>query len=246
MLAALAVAVASSITAWCRTRDPAGPSESAADVEARVRATCGNCHPFPTPDILPRSAWRDMIQHMASLRRVLRERSFSRGFSLDEVAEWYESRALDELPVEFRLSRDEPGPLRFSRRMIPLGPDSGPGIATVQRLGSGLIPDIDYVLALPNMANGSIHFFNLQRGARRIAAVEHPARVVSGDLDGDGLPDLLISDLGDPMPTDELVGRLVIGINGGDGEFALQTVLDGVGRVADARPVDLDADGDLD
>ena len=48
---------------------------------------------------------------MAELRRVLREESFSRGFSVDEVAEWYESRAPEELPVEFRLSRDEAGPL---------------------------------------------------------------------------------------------------------------------------------------
>ena len=218
------VALASSIVAWCSTPDPAGPSESAADVEARVRATCGNCHPFPAPDILPRPTWRDMIQHMANLRGILREESFSRGFSPDEVAEWYESRALDDLPVEFRLSRDEPSPLRFSRRMLRLGPDSGPGIATVQRLGPGLIPDVDQLLAVPNMANGSIHFFNPQRGARPIGAVEHPARVVSGDLDGDGLPDLVISDLGDPMPTDELVGRLIVGINGGEGNFALQTM----------------------
>jgi hypothetical protein len=243
---ALAVAAASSIFAWCRTRDSVNPSESAADVEARVRAACGNCHPFPTPDILPRPAWRDMIQHMVSLRKILREESFSRGFSVDEVAEWYESRALDELPVEFRLSRNEPGPLRFSRGLIRLGPESGPGVATVQRLESGLIPGVDPMLAAPNMANGSIHLFNPQWGARRIGAVEHPARVVSGDLDGDGLPDLVISDLGDPMPSDELVGRLVVGINGGDGEFALETALDRIGRVADARPVDLDADGDLD
>ena len=92
VLVALAVAAASSIFALCGTRDPAAPSESAADVEARVRATCGNCHPFPTPDILPRSAWRNMIQHMAKLREVLREESFSRGFSAEEVAEIREAR----------------------------------------------------------------------------------------------------------------------------------------------------------
>jgi hypothetical protein len=245
-LAVLAVVAALSLTARCRTPIPASPSERAADVEARVRAACGNCHPFPTPDILPRANWRDMIQHMQTLRRVLREESFSRGFSADEVAAWYESRAPDELPVEFRLTRDAPSPLRFSGRLIRLGPESGPGVATVQRLESGLIHGVEPVLAVSNMANGSIHLFNPQRGAQRIGAVEHPARVTSGDLDGDGLPDLLISDLGDPMPSDELVGRLVAGVNRGDGEFAFQTLLEGVGRVADARAVDLDADGDLD
>jgi hypothetical protein len=235
-----------SIFAQRETQNPAGLSESAEDVEARVRAACSNCHRFPTPEILPRRTWRDMIEHMATLRRVLREESFSRGFSVDEVATWYESRAPDELPVEFRLTRDEPSPLRFSGRRVRLGPDTGPSIATVQRLEPGLIAGIDRVVAAPNMANGNIHLFNPQRGAQQIGAVEHPARVVSGDLDGDGLPDLLISDLGDPMPSDELVGRLVVGINRGGGEFAYQTLLDGVGRVADARPVDLDADGDLD
>jgi hypothetical protein len=65
-------------------------------------------------------------------------------------------------------------------------------------------------------------------------------------MDGDGIQDLVISDLGDPMPTDEPVGRVLIATRTDSGAFHFETVLDGIGRVADARPTDLDGDGDLD
>jgi hypothetical protein len=183
---------------------------------------------------------------MVKLREVVQSRSFSMGIPVDEVVGWYESRAPENLPIAHTLTRRRPGPLRFSKHPVQLGPKSGPAVATVQRLDPGLFPDAKLVLAAPNMANGSVHLFVPPRGVHLIGAAEHPARVASGDLNGDGLADLVISDLGSPMPTDDLVGRVLVAVNAGDGSFALETVLDGVGRVADARPVDLDGDGDLD
>ena len=190
--------------------------------------------------------WRIIVKDMVDIRKIVQPRSFSMGFAVDEVVDWYQSRAPERLPIAYTLTRRRPGPLRFSKRLVHLGPESGPAVATVQRLDAGLVPDADLVLAAPNMANGSIHLFVPPRGAHRVGAAEHPARVASGDLDGDGLADLVISDLGNPLPTEDIVGRVLVAINDGDGSFSLETVLDGVGRVADARPVDLDGDGDLD
>jgi hypothetical protein len=168
----------------------------------------------------------------------------ARPFSVDEVVEWYEGRAPERLPVEMALTRDEPSPLRFRRQLVHLGPESGPGIATVQRLEIG--PQARSFLAASDMTNGGVHLFSLPRGPLRIGEFGRPVHVEAGDLDGDGLEDLIVSDLGAPMPTDELVGRVVVALNAPDGNYAFRTTLDGVGRVADARPADLDGDGDLD
>jgi hypothetical protein len=96
------------------------------------------------------------------------------------------------------------------------------------------------------MATGGIHLLSLEAGPSLIGNAGHPARVAVGDLDADGLEDLVISDLGIPMPTDEPAGRVLVALNYGDGSFGFRTIAEGIGRVADARPVDLDGDGDLD
>jgi hypothetical protein len=166
--------------------------------------------------------------------------------SVDEAAAWYEARAPELLPVGPPQTRDAPAPLRFRRRFVLMGPESGPGVATVSRLAGRLETGAGPLLAAPNMATGSIHLFTLRGGPRRVGAASHPARVSAGDLDGDGLEDLLVADLGHPLPTDDRTGRVLLGRNRGGGRFELETILDDVGRVADAKPLDLDGDGDLD
>jgi hypothetical protein len=67
-----------------------------------------------------------------------------------------------------------------------------------------------------------------------------------GDIDGNGLGDLLIADLGNMMPTDDPTGRVLAALQTGSDEFELRTLAHEIGRVADVRPMDLDRDGDLD
>jgi hypothetical protein len=204
----------------------------------RVQAACSSCHLFPAPDLLPRSVWRTQIEQMASLVDSLPAGSAVSDFDVEDVVAWYESRAPERLPMERAITRDGPAPLRFERRSVGLGRASGPGVATVGRVGS--------LLAVPNMALGSIHLLSWETGPRLIGAAGHPARVSAGDLDGNGLDDLVIADLGDTLPTDDPTGRVLIGLQREIGDFEVRTLVDGIGRVADARPLDLDLDGDLD
>jgi len=180
------------------------------------------------------------IEHMASLRGYLPPDpgAPSPDFDVEEMVAWYESRAPERFPAEQAQTRDAAGPLRFERRAIRLGRGSGPGVATVGRFES--------MLAAPNMANGSVHLLSWKRGPRLIAEAGHPARLSSGDLDGNGLDDLVIADLGDTMPTDEAAGRVLVALQTRKGDFEVRTLAEGIGRVSDVRPVDLDADGDLD
>jgi hypothetical protein len=215
---------------------------------AQAREACSRCHPFPPPEILPRASWRPQIEYMARLKKYVPKRrtgSMAES-SLRPLIEWYESRAPEQLPVELSLTRDEPLPLRFVHKGVRLGRESGPGAATVERLEGKQLPGTPPLLGVANMMNGSVHLFSMLSGPRLIGSARHPVRVTAGDIDRDGRDDLVISDLGNPMPTDELVGRVIVGRNRGDGSFELEVVLEGIGRVADARPTDLDADGDLD
>jgi hypothetical protein len=97
------------------------------------------------------------------------------------------------------------------------------------------------------MALGSIHLLSWATGPRLLGQeAGHPARVSVGDLDRNGLGDLVIADLGNMMPTDDPTGRVLVALQRQVGEYELQTLAHTIGRVADARPMDIDLDGDLD
>jgi hypothetical protein len=213
--------------------------------DANVHAVCGSCHAFPAPAVLPRSIWRTQIEHMVFLVDYLRsdpeqdrDDLDDLEFDVDGFVAWYESRAPERLPIEAPITRNEATPLLFERRSIRLGRESGSGVATVGR--------VDSLLAVPNMARGSVHLLSWQNGPRFLGDAGHPARVSAGDLDGDGKNDLLIADLGNPLPTDEPTGRVLIALQREDDEFDLQVLVDSIGRVTDVRPLDIDLDGDLD
>jgi len=205
--------------------------------DATVHTVCSGCHLFPAPDVLPRSVWRAQIEQMAFLVRTI-PKGAEFGFDIDGFVAWYESRAPERLLMEPPITRNEPPPLRFESRSIRLGRASGSGVATVGRVGS--------LLAVPNMALGSVHLVSRTTGPRLIGQAGHPARVSAADLDGNGLDDLLIADLGDMMPTDDPTGRVLIALQLQVDEFEIRTLASGIGRVADVRPMDLDGDGDLD
>jgi hypothetical protein len=242
--ASAALALAAAVALLRSGRESEGPG---AALDARVRAACSGCHAFPPPDVLPRGVWRSQIEHMAFLATYLSKPApAGPDLPLDEIVAWYEARAPESLPFERALTRDEPGPLAFRRRSILLREKGGPGVATVERVDPAVLPSLAPQVAAPHMANGSLHLFSLRRGPRWIGDAGHPARIAAGDLDRDGRIDLVVSDLGNPMPTDDPVGRVVVARNAGEGRFELTPVLEGVGRVADAKPLDLDGDGDQD
>jgi hypothetical protein len=145
-------------------------------------------------------------------------------------------------------SRFAPSPLLFERR--ELGPpfDRHPLIANVQ------IVDVD------GDGRNEIIACDVRRQAiilcRRDANdvwqeqiiaddVATPAHATIVDLDRDGDLDYLVSVLGDILPNDGVIGRLLWFEQTSSG-FVRHTLLDDVRRVADCQPGDLDGDGDID
>jgi hypothetical protein len=79
-----------------------------------------------------------------------------------------------------------------------------------------------------------------------LANVAAPAHVEAVDFDGDGDLDLVVASLGILFPNNNRVGAVIVLENDGQQNFQAHYVADRVARVADARAVDLDGDGDMD
>jgi hypothetical protein len=73
-----------------------------------------------------------------------------------------------------------------------------------------------------------------------------PAHAEVVDLDGDGIADVLVANLGSFSPTDDLVGSVIWLRGRSDGTFTPIPLLQGVGRVADVQAADFRGIGKLD
>jgi hypothetical protein len=79
-----------------------------------------------------------------------------------------------------------------------------------------------------------------------LASVHAPAHVTAVDIDGDGDLDLVVAALGVLMPSNNRTGSVMVLENDGHQRFTPHVVIEGIARVADAEPGDLDGDGDID
>lgn len=72
-----------------------------------------------------------------------------------------------------------------------------------------------------------------------------PAHATPADVDADGDQDIVVAVLGDSLPSDELVGQVVL-LEKTESGFQKHILLDDVRRVADVQAGDFDGDGDVD
>jgi hypothetical protein len=223
-------------------------------VDASVRAACGVCHALPPPDVLPRSAWRDEIIRMMYIRE-------NRLPPLGAQA-----RATVQLPPDFQLALDyylaraperlaapEPwpdpseSPLQFERRTMSM-PDmpNTPAVSNVHLVDGDALKDgvKGRELLGTDMRQGVVFRggFDGNGALSTIASIPHPSHVTVADVDKDGMPDLLVADLGTFYPEDHDKGA-VIWLRGiGQGKFS-GFWLDGWPRVADVEAADFGGNG---
>ncbi|MFO0846730.1 MAG: VCBS repeat-containing protein, partial [Gemmataceae bacterium] len=156
---------------------------------------------------------------------------------LADVVGYYERRAPgDYRPPELRCC-PRPPRVAFDPVVYP-GP---PGSARFSVSHVNLVHLTDArrldVLAC-DMANGFVMLLRPYEPAptwRVLARRGNPAHAEVVDLDGDGVKDVLVADLGSYPPTDRRCGSVVWLRGRKDGSFTPVTLLDKVGRVADVQ-----------
>jgi hypothetical protein len=221
----------------------------------QVHALCGKCHAYPPADSFPKSAWRREVKGGYDF---FRDSKLQLDYpSLESVVQYYEKRAPEELPPNDSHISFDPAPVRFQQRGFALpssrSPTGASGGAAVTNVNVGHLFDkkkLDIlvcdmrpgrILALrPYLTPPAWHTI-AELGSR--AAPAH-AEVV--DLDGDGILDVLVANLGSFSPTDDLVGSVIWLRGRPDGTFTPITLLQGVGRVADVQAADFKGTGKLD
>jgi tetratricopeptide (TPR) repeat protein len=221
--------------------------------ETLVRQACAQCHRFPPPNILPKRAWVGKVEKMFSLANVALLPTFNRPIrelSMAEAAAYFETLAPEELDTPPWGPAQPHAKVSFEKRsLVAAGEgEAPPGSGDVQLME--LFDDVPGLeLVVCDMFSGWVSWADpddAKTGLTALARLAAPDHAEMVDLDGDGLMDLLVAELGQVIPSDKKLGavtwlRQIPGHN-----FEVIRIARNLGRVADAQAADFDGDGDLD
>ena len=216
--------------------------------DTAIESFCSTCHVLPPADVQPKSRWRGRIELMYGFAKGPRPVQENRIPPMDEVIKYFVRRAPEQLDVPEDALGSPPSPVPFKRHMITLDAiPSPPAISCVKFVR--LADDGPVQLLICDMRHGLVVLWTPSRPkepARVIGRVPNPCRAQVVDLDGDGLRDILVCNLGEFWPLDTDKGSLVWLRNRGGGRFENITLIDKLSRVCDVRAVDFDGKGKLD
>lgn len=226
---------------------PVGPFEEPDDLAQQAHQFCGACHAYPPAETFPREHWRVEVER--GYRFFERSGLSLRPPPVESVVRYYEEQAAEELPAAEFTSAPGPAPVRFNQQTPP-GPEIGDRYAISNVNPVRLEGDSGPLDILACEMRGGL-VMRLRPTATSpawevIARAPHPARTHVVDLDGDGIRDILVADLGSFPPTDRRCGSVVWLRGQPDGSFESVTLLKDVGRVSDVRAADFRGVGQLD
>lgn len=215
--------------------------------------TCGGCHAFPPPDILPRQVWRDEFVRMMFIRDkrlpplgppATVNRTVQLPPDMEQALPYFTSRAPEHLPAPEPWPDSAESPVQFTRGALTMPEMPGsPAVSNVQLVD--LDGDKRFDVLATDMRQGLVFAgIPTMPGSplRNIASIPHPAHVTLTDVDHDGVQDLLVGDLGEFFPADHDKGAVIWMRGLGNGRFG-SFWLDGWPRVADVESADFNGDG---
>ena len=225
------------------------PAATKLDVEPQIRRFCGDCHAFPPPESFPRNNWAEEV---------------NKGFSffydssrpdrdvppLQATIDYFQARAPKRLPLPVIANHAPTSDRPEFERLDLLSAEAhlAPAVAHMALLTAGFAKQPGLIVS--DMRSGEVRLWETggpATASMELARLSHPAHAVTTDLDGDGINELVVSDLGSFLPDDHLLGKVWWLRPQADGApWQTVEISTGLSRVSDVEPADIDGDGDTD
>jgi hypothetical protein len=206
----------------------------------------------PSPDILPRSAWRDEMVRMMLISEGVPEPAGASSLlplSPDWLRLWryYDAKAPERLPDPEPWPAASREPVPFEKLSVTSTAASGAVAVSNVRLHD-VDGDKRLDILASEMRSGPVllGLAKDRHALKPIARLAHPAHIEPVDLDEDGRGDFLVADLGSFQPADHSNGAIYWLRGRADGSYLTVPLATGLARASDARAADFDGDGDLD
>lgn len=226
-------------------QDATATSRTAEQILPLVQSYCGACHAVPRPDVLPRRAWPATVRVMVEIMQARTGRAHLTETQMNDLIAFYYGNAPEELPP---LPYDATWPAE--RGFVARAIGAGSPLPFVTHLDAVRLTGAKGVELLAcDGETRRLLLLGQRRGQWRetaLAEADVPVHTQVIDFDGDRDADVLLADLGQFPPLDAPVGKVWLLRQVAPGRFERELLQERLGRVSDARAVDLDGDGDLD
>lgn len=213
--------------------------------EQTVKQYCSVCHKLPSPDLMPAKDWPNAVKVMTDLYNTRIGHEIVNTEVSRAISAYYYLNAPVQLPI-LPYYNDTHSKQRFIVN-TSLEKSHSPLVLNIHAVDLGLKPGVEFLVG--DAEKKQVLLLNYNQGKWHetvLANVDIPLHSEVFDYDNDGDKDIIIADLGSFLPNEELVGKVIVLIQTSPGVFKKGTLLEGVGRITDVRPVDIDNDGDLD
>ncbi len=216
--------------------------------ERRIVAFCSACHAMPAASSFARDAWHDEVMQGYHFYAKSGRTDLDPPPPAQAIA-YFRRLATKDLIIPSTADSKQSFGVVFREEQLSI--DSKipvpPAIACLKWLPArngdrGL-------LIAGDMRLGTIHGVTVDRGRlvrTEIGPFGHPCHVEPCDLDGDGLREFVVADLGSFDPDDHDRGRVLWDPLKPGRNRKPSVLAAGLGRIADVRPADFDNDGDSD
>lgn len=221
-------------------------------VRPQVELFCTGCHVMPSPEGAPKHEWPQLVDQMYMTYQdsgrndlVVPDRT--------EALKFFQSQAPESKNLPFAKQEFGPSTARWDRQPVDLQTSRPPGVSHLQWIPSGL--GASAALVACDVNTGAVFASwpsESERPPERLATLFQPVHVEPCDLDGDGVLDLIVADVGEFNAADSDLGQVIAlrqeppGEAPNVGKMKKIVLAEGLGRVAEVQPGDFDSDGDLD
>jgi hypothetical protein len=216
---------------------------------AQVMEVCSACHVYPPADIFAKDQWPTEVARGFDFFNQAHLKLPGTVPSAASVTAYYQSRAPDALPILTQPPEPPPFDVAFERKGFrDESAKASPGMANVHFVH--LSDPVKFDVVACDMRHGEVLRLKPYEANPKLEVltnfIPHPAHAEVVDLDRDGVLDLLVANLGSPVPTEQRLGSVFWLRGSAGGTFTPITLADDLGRVADVQAADFDGDGDLD
>jgi hypothetical protein len=233
------------IAATAYAQDESNREKTAEEILPFVNHYCGACHAVPRPDVLPKKSWPAVIKTMVGIMQDRRGRSFITEEQMHDIIAFYYGSSPEELPMLPHIKESPP-----ARSFVSKEIGARSQLPFVTNLNAAkIVQGEQFELLVCDGEAKKLLLLTRAGGSWKetpLADIEIPVHTQVLDADSDGDPDILVADLGQFPPLAVLAGKLFLLRQTPPGTFEKVLLRDKLGRVSDARALDLDADGDLD